>query len=86
MTNYKKHKISHKALLIITAIVITASGLSLNHILFNNRARADVFDEKIRQLRENNKYYESQAYDLRKKAESLEAEVAFINEQKAHTD
>jgi len=83
MTNYKKHKISHKALLIITAIVITASGLSLNHILFNNRARADVFDEKIRQLRENNKYYESQAYDLRKKAESLEAEVAFINEQKA---
>lgn len=83
MTNYKKHKITNQALLIITAIILATSGLSLNHILLNNQARADVFDEKIRKLRETNKYYESQAYDLRKKAESLEAEVAFINEQKA---
>lgn len=81
MTNYQKKKVSKK-IIIIAAVVMLTSGLSLNYLLFNRQVKADIYEEQIRKLRESNEYYESQAYNLRKKAETLESEVAFITEQK----
>lgn len=82
MTKYKQSQITKK-MLIIVAAVVTMSNLTFNLGIFNQTAKADIYEEKIKKLRETNQYYESQAYELRQKADTLQGEVDFINQQKA---
>ena len=82
MTKTSKNNISRKFLLAM-AIVMATSGLSLNYLLSGKSARATDYEQQIRRLREANAYYEKEAYQLRKKADSLAGEVELINQEKA---
>lgn len=82
MTNYKKTKISKKFLL-ATAAIIATSGLPMSYLLSNKIARATDYDQQIKRLKDANAYYEKEAYELRKKADSLTGEVELINQEKA---
>lgn len=82
MTNYKKNKISKKFLLALAAIVAT-SGLSLDYLVSQRLAKATDYEQQIQKLKNANAYYQKEAYELRKKADSLAGEVEIINQEKA---
>lgn len=79
MTRYKQNLIKHKWLIVMVAILIFAPSYFL---IGADTAKADQYEEKIKKLRQDNAYYQTQSLQLRKKAETLEAEVAIINQQK----
>lgn len=82
MTKTSKNNISRKFLLAM-AVMMATSGLSLNYLLSGKSARATDYEQQIRRLKEANAYYEKEAYQLRKKADSLAGEVELINQEKA---
>lgn len=83
MTKHKKRHITNK-LLMTLAVIVVLSGLSINGVLFTQRAAAESsLEQQIQQLRTDNQFLEKQSYELRKKAETLQGEVDVINQHKA---
>ncbi|MDO4870802.1 MAG: CHAP domain-containing protein [Candidatus Saccharibacteria bacterium] len=80
MTKYK-YKLIIQKLTILTAVIMIAGGISL--LYFENQTvLADEYDAKIKQLEQENTYYNKQAGILREKADSLAAEIDLINAEK----
>lgn len=81
MTKYKR-QLTIKKFVILTAAVALLGGIGMQYFQAKT-AQADQYSAKIRQLEEQNKYYNSQAGILRQKADSLAAEIDLINAEKA---
>ena len=78
-----KHKQITRRFAIIFAVIVLLGGVTAQYFISNRYIKAVDYDGEIKKLQDANKYYEGQAYGLRKKAETLEGEVALINAEKA---